>query len=89
MNETKKTGNQKQDLIKSTDKSEVISTLEKAIHDFNMVDNLVKQILNNDSVDQNELKHVLKQFDEANKALTECAQKRNETIKALLDLVKN
>ena len=54
-----------------------------------MVDSLVKQMLNNDSVDQKELKHVLKQFDEANKTLAEYAQKRNDTIKALLDLVKN
>lgn len=89
MNETKKTENQKQDLIKPTDKNEVISTLEKAIHDFNMVDNLVKQMLNNDSVNQKELMHVLTQFDEASKALSECAKKRNETIMELLKLVKN
>jgi AmiR/NasT family two-component response regulator len=89
MNETKKTENQKQDLIKPIDKNEVISTLEKAIHDFNMVDNLVKQMLNNDSVNQKELMHVLKQFDEASKALSECAKKRNETIMELLKLVKN
>ena len=89
MSETKKTSKQNQDLIRRTDRSEVIYTLEKAIHDFDMVDSLVKQMLNNDSCDQEELKHVLKQFDEATKTLAECAQKRNDTIKALLDLVKN
>jgi hypothetical protein len=86
MNQTKKPQNSTK---KITDKDEAIYTLEKAMHDFTMVDNLVNEMLNNDSIDQEELKHVMKRFEETTKTLSEYAQKRNNTITELLKLIKN
>jgi hypothetical protein len=54
-----------------------------------MLDSKMKEILNSNNLNTEDLKNIVKKFNEANKELNEYAEQRNKIIIELLKTIKN
>jgi hypothetical protein len=70
-------------------KDELIFLFKKMHSDFNMLDSKMKEILNSNNLNTEDLKNIVKKFNEANKELNEYAEQRNKIIIELLKTIKN
>jgi patatin-like phospholipase/acyl hydrolase len=70
-------------------KDEFIILLKKALHDYNMIDIYMKEMLISKDINKENMEDFVKKFNEANIILNEYSVIRNNKIEEILKSLKN